>query len=73
MLAARANLLGYFLQKPGDVRQHRIGGPGHLAMIQSREGRESGIGYDLGRFLGSWEEPVGFAAVEQTGDIELGQ
>ncbi len=37
MLAARANLLGYFLQKPGDVGQHRIGGPGCLAMIQPRE------------------------------------
>jgi len=38
MLAARANLLGYFLQKPGDVGQHRIGGPGCLAMIQPRGG-----------------------------------
>ena len=37
MLAARANLLGYFLQKPGDVGQHRIGGPGCLGMIQPRE------------------------------------
>ena len=73
MLAARANLLGYFLQKPGDVGQHRIGGPGCLAMIQPRGGREPGIGYYLGRVFGPWEEPVGFAAVKQAGNVELGQ
>ena len=73
MLAARANLLGYFLQKPGDVGQHRIGGPGCLAMIQPREGREPGIGYDLGSFFCSLEEPVSFAAVEQTRYVNPGQ
>ena len=51
MLATRANLPGYFLQKPGDVEQNRIDGP--LAGHDSpREGREPGIGYDLGSFLG---------------------
>ena len=55
MLATRANLPGYFIQKPGDVEQNRIGSPGYLAMIHP--------GKDANLALGTiWEASWGAPA-----------
>ena len=53
--------------------QHQFGGSGRLAVVQTGKGRENGVRYHLGSFFGAGEETVGFAAVEQTGQIEPGQ
>ncbi len=55
-----------------DMGQHQLPGSGRLAVVQTGKGREYGIGYHLGCFFGAGEEPVGFSAVKQAGQVEPG-